>query len=583
MTERGQRLWPWAALVLLCVFYLTQIGGHPLQDPDEGRYAEIPREMIESGDWVTPRLNYVVYFEKPPLFYWLVALSYQAFGQTEGAARLVSAVSGIATVLLTYWLGLSLVGRRGALLGAAVLGASPLFFVLGQALTIDMLLTACMTGTLACFHRAHAAPAKAGWVLAVSLCAALGVLAKGPVALALPGLIALTFLLLRRDWSTLGALVRPGPVLAFGLVVVPWFWLVSAANPEFLDYFFVREHLRRFASNVGHPEGPLYYVPVVLLGLLPWSAVAIGLACARQGRTSFGEIPRDAKTFLLLWAGIVLGFFTAASSKLATYILPAVPPLALLLGSWLDRVAERAELTTTVVRALGTLMFVLGAVAFTVGVVGLPFEVALGQAFGGDPEDVRDIAYATIASGLGFAVPGFVVGRSALGARLSTATALLVLILGVGLGIFGALPGRAMVKTSQALAAAAAPEMREGDLLVLYKKLWQGLPFYAEQRISMIKNYDEIKHMVPITPDRERYYWKDLKPLVREWDSGRRVFLFTNRELVPEVAAVVETKPRVLARDRRRVVVVNFPPGDGEASAPGLPPHLGSEAKPGGG
>lgn len=568
-----------AALVALVLLYLGEIGGYPLQDPDEGRYAEIPREMIESGDWVTPKLNYVVYFEKPPLLYWLVALSFEVFGETAGAARAVSALAGILTVIVTFFLGRHLLGARAALLGAGVLATSPIFFVLAEALTIDMVLTACMTATMAAFYAAHVSDRKHGWVALVSLSAGLGVLAKGPVALVLPGLVALLFLLWRRDWSTLGALLRPLPIALFALVVVPWFVLVSRANPDFLHFFFVREHFERFTARVGHPEGPFYYVPVLLLGPLPWTAVALALACTREGRSALAEVPREARSFLVLWGVSIIGFFTAASSKLAPYILPALPPLALVAGGWLDRVVERPALAAAVARWLGTTMFVLGLVGVSAAAVAWPLESTFAQAFGGDDEDVRAIAAAALRSGLAFGVVGYIVGRSRLGGRQTAATAFLVLILGVGLGVYGALPGRAVVKTSQEIAEAVDAEYRDGDLVVLYKKLWQGMPFYTKRRVGMIRNYDEVWHGVSIAPDRERYYWADLQPLIEAWDSDRRVIVLTNRELVPEIAKRVETEPRLLARDRRRVAVVNFPPsGDGEAATPGLPEKDGGAA-----
>lgn len=583
MTAQNQRWVALLGLLVLAVLYLGEIGGYPLQDPDEGRYAEIPREMIESGDWVTPKLNYVVYFEKPPLFYWLVAISFEIFGLNDAAARGVSALAGILTVLMTFFLGRSMLGVRAALFGAGILASSPIFFVLAEALTIDMVLTACMTATMASFYAAHVSEKKTWWILAVSLSAGLGVLAKGPVALVVPGIVALAYILWRRDWRTLGALLRPGPILLFVAVVVPWFVLVSRANPEFLHFFFVREHFERFTAEVGHPEGPFFYVPVLLLGPLPWTAVAIGLACTRAGRQSLAEVPREAKSFLLIWGGLIIAFFTVASSKLATYILPALPPLALVAGGWLDRVVERTELAAAVARWLGTAMLVLGGIALLAAAVAFPLESMLAQTFGGDDEDVAAIAGAVLRTGLAFSLFGWFVGWSRLGGRQNAATAMLLLILGMGLGVFGALPGRAMVKSSQEIAEAVEAEYRDGDLVVLYKKLWQGMPFYTERRVGMIRSFDEVWHGVSISPEREQHYWADLAPLIREWDSGRRVFLLTNRDMVPEIAKRVGIEPRLLARDRRRVVVVNFPPGDGEGQAAGVPLGGGAVPAPSGG
>src|SRR5262245_44021188 len=158
---------------------LSRLAGFALADPDEGRYAEIPREMIKLGDWINPHLAYVDYFEKPPLLYWLVGLSFHVFGASEWAARLVSAGAGIVGVVLIHALGVRLFGRRAALLAAAILITSPLYFALSQVLVTDMLLTACMTGTLLALHQVRVARHHSIWTIAAAVSTALGVLAKG--------------------------------------------------------------------------------------------------------------------------------------------------------------------------------------------------------------------------------------------------------------------------------------------------------------------------------------------------------------------------------------------------------------------
>ena len=571
MTTTSQRLVGWLGLLLLVVVYCGALWGYPLQDPDEGRYAEIPREMIESGDWITPRLNYVVYFEKPPLLYWLVALCFELLGTNEGSARLVSAVSGIATVLLTFLAGRWMLGYRGALLAGGVLATSPLFFILGQALTIDMLLTACMTATMVFFYRAHCVANKRAWVAGVAIAAGLGVLAKGPVALVVPGMVGLSYLLWQRDWETLRALLRPLPLALFVLLVFPWFILVAWENPEFFDYFFVRQHFDRFTADVGHPEGPFFYIPFLLGGPLPWTAVAAGLACTRAGRASLAEVPALARTFLILWAVIILGFFTAASSKLATYILPALPPLALLLGGWLDRVLYREEFAAKLSRTLGTGAFTLGVCCLIIAGVAWPLQDTLAHRFSAEPRHVLAVVAGVAALGAALASSGFFVGRSGTGRRLAPGLGLAVLIAGLGLASFGAVQARAVAKTSREVSLAVRRNVSEGDLLVLYERIWQGVPFYTGQRVVMVGNYGEITHGAGLAPRRDEYFWQTPDPLVQAWNSDRRVFVFTHRRHIAELAALVGGQPRVLARDRGRVVLVNFPrPGDGGLPRAGL-------------
>src|SRR4030095_5055859 len=176
------RVWAAVAVAALLVVYLGRIGGFPLQDPDEGRYAEIPREMVESGDWLTPRLNYVKYYEKPPLLYWLIATSFVAFGPEEWAGRLIPVLAGLATIAMTLALGAAALGSRAAWLAAAVLATSPLFFGLSQAILIDMVLTACTTATLGALWFAQTAErreVKDRWVLVAAVGAGLRVVQEG--------------------------------------------------------------------------------------------------------------------------------------------------------------------------------------------------------------------------------------------------------------------------------------------------------------------------------------------------------------------------------------------------------------------
>jgi len=557
------------ALVLLCAMYLSRIGGFVLQDPDEGRYAEIPREMLESGDWVTPKLFYVKYFEKPPLLYWLTALSFQAFGLTEGAARLVPALSGIATVVLTFLLGVRLCGRRAAWLGAGVLATMPLFFALSQALLIDMLLTACTTAALGGIYAAHLAEDKRRWALGVAFAAALGMLAKGLIAVAVPGAIAFLFLLAKRDWRTMGALLRWPPVLLFVVVVAPWLVLVQMRNPEFFEFFFVREHFERFVASapgkVGHPEGPFYYVPVLLFGPAPWTVVAAVLAASARGRAAFAAIPRDARLLLLVWSGFVFVFFTLSTSKLATYVLPAMPALALLLGAWLDRVLEDEALARGAVRALRATFLALGGAVALVALLAWPLFERIAAWIGYDASLVAIVAGAASLVALALLASAGASRALRWEERGRPAAALALLTCGLALTLVAAIGGRAVVKTSRTIAYAMGPLREPGDLLLSYGRLMQGLAFYTRQRVVQFGAYHEIAFGAKIAPDHDAWFWDDLEQLEREWSSGRRVFVATDAKHIPFLSRELEPTPRLLVQDQRRVVLVNFPAAGAEA------------------
>jgi 4-amino-4-deoxy-L-arabinose transferase-like glycosyltransferase len=577
MTRR--RIWAAIAVAALLVVYLGRLGGYPLQDPDEGRYAEIPREMVESGDWLTPRLNYVKYYEKPPLLYWLIAASFTVFGPEEWAGRVVSALAGLATIAMTFALGRAALGGRAAWISVAVLATSPLFFGLAQAILIDMVLTACTTATLLAFWfaaRADRREVKDRWALVAAVGAGLGVLAKGLVALVLPGAIAVASLLLWRDLATFRSLAGWRPIVLFLAIAAPWFVLVSRAHPEFAYFIFVREHFERFAAHVGHPEGPLYYVPVLVLGPLPWSFWAIALAASRAGRGAFAGIPREARSFLLIWAGAIIAFFSAASSKLAPYVLPAFPALALLMGAWIDSLLKRDP--PLAVKLHGITEWFLGGVAaagLIVAVIAWPAAGAISATLHVPEDYVVTVARALLAIAVVLFATVLTLRRRPEG-PLGSAVPFAVLAVGLASALLAAVEGRAVVKTARSLGEAVLEHRREGDLVASYRHLMQSLSFYGRTRVVQIDALNEIAHGAEYAPDAADWFWDGTGRLAREWSSSRRVFLATSRRKLNDLEGVLEPPPRLLARDHDRLLLVNYPAPGSEP----LPPSIAGEGRP---
>lgn len=545
------------------ILYVGRLDGFPLQDPDEGRYAEIPREMIEHGDWVTPRLNYVEYFEKPPLFYWLVAMAFRAFGTSEGSARLVPALAGLATIAVSYFLAHRLFGRRAALVSAATLATAPLFFVFSQALVIDMLMTLLITACLAAIWGAREDPEGRGWPIVVACTAALAVLTKGLIGLVLPGLVIVLLVPLERDWRLLRSLLRPAPAVAFLAIAAPWFILMAARHPEFLREFFVVEQLQRFATaTVGHPEGPLYYVPVLAVGLLPWTLLAGVLSCTRRGRSAWRKIRGAETRFLSVWVLVVVVFFSIASSKLAGYVLPAVPPAMLLLGAWIDRLDAESSLgTIAAVRGTAGYLLVLGLVLLAAGIAlpllvgALPRDVVLQSGFA--LQRVRIILVLGSAAAL---IGGGLCARRTYVTTYGLSGTVITMAVALALVLLPLVSARSMVKTSRRLAATISREARPEDLVVQYRTLMQGLLFYLGERIVQIDECGEIRRGADRAPDRDEYFWQGTERLEREWRSGRGVFIVTNRRYVSELGSKLVPEPRIVAEDGQQVLLDNRPP-----------------------
>ncbi len=264
-------------LALAALAWFSTLDYRKLIKPDEGRYAEIAREMAHSGDWVTPRLNGIKYFEKPPLQYWATAVAFRLFGENEWSARLWSGATGFAGVLLAAWAGTRLFGRSAGILSGVMLGSSLWWVLMGHLNTLDMGFAFFLQLALSGFLLAQTAPRASSMqrnaMLVAWGAAALAVLSKGLAGLVLPGLVLVAYCLVQRDWSSLKRLHPAGGIALFALIAAPWFIAMQRANPEFARFFFIHEHFERFLTKAHGRYQPIwYFIPILLIGMLPWLA-----------------------------------------------------------------------------------------------------------------------------------------------------------------------------------------------------------------------------------------------------------------------------------------------------------------------
>jgi 4-amino-4-deoxy-L-arabinose transferase-like glycosyltransferase len=312
-------------LLLAYMFFFQGIGSYSLKEPDEGRYAEIPREMIELHDYVVPHLNYVRYFEKPPLFYWAVAASYKALGISEWSFRLPNALSALLCVVALY-LGLRRwSGERAAFLSALILQSSFGFFAMARIVTIDMFFTL-WTSLALLFFYGYYRERKTFFIYLFYLAMALATLAKGPVVLILMGATLIIYLFTERNIAFLKEMKILKGLLIYGILTVPWIVLISLKEKEFLYFFFIDQHVLRFLTTKHKRSGPLYYfIPVLLGGMFPWSLFLPRAVISLWSR-------KELRLFFI-WSGVVFVFFSISSSKLPPYILPLFPSLSIIIAS----------------------------------------------------------------------------------------------------------------------------------------------------------------------------------------------------------------------------------------------------------
>ena len=335
---------------MAAILLLTNLR-YSLIEPDETRYAQIALEMVHSGDWLVPRLHGEPYLDKPPLLYWLTAVSFTLFGENQLSARLPCTLAALLTVLASFGLGRRLVGDWAAWVGGLLLALSSGFVLAGRFLLMDSLLTLFTTVCLLCALRAMVEPRRAlQWCLAAGVSCGLGVMTKGPVApvLCFPPIIVLAWL------TTNYALLHWRNVLAalvpMSLIAGPWFWQVAASQAEFVGYFFWKHNFQRFVHGLNHVQPWWFYLPVLALAMLPGTFLAPAMAVylGRKDQSSCQQ--RTQELGALLLAGVwVMFFFSLSSCKLPTYILPVMPLLTLALGkmvqdcNWSDQLPTRAN------------------------------------------------------------------------------------------------------------------------------------------------------------------------------------------------------------------------------------------------
>jgi 4-amino-4-deoxy-L-arabinose transferase-like glycosyltransferase len=323
-------------LALVAALLVFRLGAVPLLGPDEPRYARVAVEMHRVGEWVTPTLQGAPWLEKTPLYYWLAGGFFTVLGETETAARLPSVLAALLLVGMTALVGTRLFGGASGLHAGFVAGTSLLPFAYGRAASMDMLLAATVTAAIGLAGLRLVGRGGSGAAVGAAAFAGLATLAKGPLGLLLPVLVLGGFVALGREWRSLRELLSPRAIAAFAIVAVPWYAAILLdQGRHFIDVFILNHNVERFTSTIHHHPGPFwYYLPLLLAGLFPWSGLAVPAL--------FGIHPREerADRLVLLWLVLPLVFFSLAGSKLPGYILPCVPPLALLMGRAADRLVS---------------------------------------------------------------------------------------------------------------------------------------------------------------------------------------------------------------------------------------------------
>lgn len=501
-------------IVLGGLFFIL-LGTRPLFVPDEGRYAEIAREMLMSGDYVTPYLNGIKYFEKPALFYWLGAAAMKLGGINLWSLRSINALLGLLGCVITYLTARKFYGRPTGLLAGLILGTSTLYFVMAHTISLDLPVTLFLTICLMTFilgTQEQPGLLRRSYLYAAATAAALAVLTKGLIGIVFPSVIIFAWIAALSDWRILKKLYLPSCIILFLIIALPWHIIVNQRNPEFFAFYFIEQHFLRYTTaEVGHYQPVWFFLPTLMLGLFPWSAFLIQSVYFHLTNLWHAKQKHKLELFFLLWASIVFVFFSFSKSKLIPYILPVFPPLAILIARYLTQDNKKGIRIGFI--GLTILSSVIAFVIYQF-VTNSPFLDPLAAKIYYYP------AAATLFLGMLIAcVFSFKNIKAAL--ALTTVTACIFLLF--------AIAGAPAIdnRTILPLVKILETQLKPNEDVITYNRYYQDLPFYLQRRITIVTWVNELSFGMQ---HQDTHEWMlDDEEFWQRWHSPQKVYVFTTK------------------------------------------------------
>lgn len=526
------------------------LGTRYLSIPDEGRYAEIPREMLVTQDFVTPHINFIKYFEKPPLFYWIVAGSIKTFGVNEWAVRIPNALLALLCCLLVYCAGRKLFNRRTGILSSIILATSLLYFVFARFVTLDMSVSVFLTASLLFFILgAQYPPGKKRRLMLYGtyVFSAFAVLTKGLIGIVFIGMIIFAWIALLNEWRLLKTLYLPSGILIFLIIALPWHILVQLKNPEFFYFYFIEQQFLRYSTMIaGRYQPNWFFIPVLIFGFLPW-IVFLPVALYKNAPKTWQQIKEKKNiVFLMLWAIIIFLFFSFSHSKLIPYILPVFPPLALLTGYYLSNHWEKQNKYLWV----------------SLGYYSLPIYIAIGiiLAFWIIPHFNIPIPLSVIPY---LWAMGILIMLSTVLAALfcwKNRTAMAFATLAIGTSIVFILASMNIqafdTKSTKPLITVLKPLLQPSDKIIAYHAYFQDMPFYLQQKIMTASVTDEL--VFGMQHENTQSWMFDDKTFWQYWNSPKRVFMFVTQDNFKNIPPEHKNL-YVIASTTDTVLVTNHP------------------------
>ena len=553
LTATAKSWWTDSLFILAVgfIFFFAFLGDRPLFTPDEGRYAEIAREMVTRNDYVTPYLNGIKYFEKPAFFYWLGVIAIKLGVVNIWAVRSINALIGLVGLLITYLATRKLFDRLTGLLAASILGTSMLYFVMSHMVSLDLPVTVFLSACLYSFiigTREASLSKSCAYFYTSAFFAGLAVLTKGLIGIVFPIIIIGAWILTTNRFGTLKKFPFIGAIILFLFVTVPWHWLVATRNPEFFYFYFIEQHFLRYTTlDIGHYQPAWYFFPVLLAGFFPW-IVFLPQAFLQSVKHIFQKQDKDGiSLYFLLWAALVFTFFSFSKSKLIPYILPTIPPLAILSADYLAKHLRKSRKITGLL--ISELILLCSSAVISFYLIQFARTSAL-------PDALSAKLYLTSASivliaGVSSSIIMLFRNKHFSIFTLTISTAIFLIL---SMASIRAIDTRTVLPLAIKIKSLAKP----GDEVISYNQYYQDLPFYLQKRITILNWRNEMSYGMKYQDTHDWMINDDT--FWRRWHSQKRLFVIMGLEEFKQFQKKYSgVKWYIIAKTENNILISNHP------------------------